>query len=137
MILVHGFQAVRRRQRDSGELHFAENAITQRASKINGPLKQYIEDKFQAMEDALGQGHADDPDIVEKWRELDAARRIYLIKFQRIEDFVAAGLIWLAGDPWDQNHENFVFADYPTLRFRAASNIAIAAYNHLTDRKPA
>jgi hypothetical protein len=110
----------------------AENAIKSGGVGLAGALKLEIANGHERIETALGDRQSDDTAITSSWRGMKRDRS-FRITNSRIEAFVASGLVWFEGDPWDIKSENHVFAEYPYVRFRKPSRIAIAAYERITN----
>lgn len=117
-------------------IDLAKEAIITGGDSVRGGLKAVIVRYLKSIKETLGDGAATDSGIEAAWAgNANERRRGYNIESPRVEAFVASGLVWLDGDPWDSNSKNGVFKHYPHLHFRPPSDIAIAAYEHLTGRK--
>lgn len=117
-------------------IDLVKNAIATGGKSVDGPLREVIGRYLTSVSENLGNGAATDSGIEAAWAgPLNERRRGYNIESPRVEAFVASGLVWLDGDPWDKDAENYIFRRYPHLRFRPPSDVAIAVYEHVTGRK--
>ncbi|MFA5033925.1 MAG: metallophosphoesterase [bacterium] len=100
------------------------------------PIRKDVEKYVGAIQLALGDGQTTDYQIVDAWRAASHKRnRGYDIDSPRIEAFVASGLVWLDGNPWDSKAQDYVFRRYPTVYFKPASRLAEVIYRHVTDQQ--
>ena len=87
------------------------------------------------MKEALGEGHSTDSSIEERWAgPQDEVSEGYRIQPYRLEAFVASGLTWLKGEPWDTKREDYVFGKYPTVFLHHACELPLAMYRFVTGK---
>jgi len=102
---------------------------------IPEPIGGFIRRHQEKVKEALGDGHSTDSIIEEKWAgPQDEVGEGYPIQPYRLESFVASGLTWLKGDPWDTKREDYVFAKYPTVFFCPACELPLAMYRSVTGK---
>jgi len=88
------------------------------------------------VKEAFGNSHSTDSRIEERWAgNEDDVGEGYLIQPYRLEAFVASGLTWLKGDPWDAKREDYVFAKYPIVFLESARELPLAMYNSVMGKK--
>lgn len=102
---------------------------------IPEPIGGFIRRHEKKVKEALGDGHSTDSIIEEKWAgPRDEVGEGYRIQPYRLEAFVASGLTWLKGDPWDMKREDYVFAKYPTVFLCPACELSLAMYRSVTGK---
>lgn len=99
---------------------------------VIGPLKDFFR-HIDRVREALGDGQATDVIIEEAWAGPQRKRERGLqTACPRVEAFVASGLTWLEGDPWNPGSSHYVFRRYPTLFLRRAGRLPLVVYRSVT-----
>ena len=113
----------------------AENALVLPDEGLGAALTGRIRRHLDAVREALGDGQSTDVKLEEAWAGPDHKwRRGVMFATPRIEEFVASGLVWLAGDP-SAGGDGEVFQRYPSLFFRRAGRLPVAVYKKITGRE--
>ncbi len=112
----------------------AMRALEASGERAPGPISDFIRRHQQAVEEALGSSQSADDSLIEQsWAgPLHEVSDGYRIRPYRLEAFVASGLIWLEGDPWDAKRDDYVFRRYPTVFFARARELPLAMYRSVT-----
>lgn len=112
----------------------AETILEAGGVGIAEPLHGFIGDYISRVRDALGEGQATDSVIETAWAGPSHKRTKGLESSQRIEAFIASGLVWFEGEPWNIGSNNYIFERYPTVKLRKASRLAMAVYKYVSGR---
>jgi hypothetical protein len=112
----------------------AMDALEGRVYELPKAIGDFIHLRQQAVREALGASQsADDSLIEQRWAgPLHRVKDGYQIRSYRLEAFVASGLIWLEGDPWDDKSDDYVFRRYPTVYLTRACELPLAMYRSVT-----
>lgn len=111
-------------------LRRAEECLKNGGNDVGEPLRRFIEGYLARVKVALRDGTAEDARIEAAWAGPERKRRSGLERCPlRVEAFVASGLTWFEGETWNP----FPELTYPTVCFRKASKLAIAAYSYATN----
>jgi hypothetical protein len=113
----------------------AMDALDACGNGVPEPVGDFIRRHLKKVRDGFGDGHNDDAAIEERWAgPQDEVEDGYHIEPYRLEAFVASGLVWLKGDPWEPDREDYVFSKYPVVRFERANELALAVYRSVTGK---
>jgi len=113
----------------------AEKILAGGPEALTGDLEKFIRRHLEAVREVIGDGQATDTVIEEAWAGPQRRRERGLqTASPRVEAFVASGLTWLGGDPWDPASPQYVFRRYPTLILRKAGRLPLVVYRSVTGR---
>lgn len=102
--------------------------------EISDPVREFVLRHRQKVCCEFGNSSNDDTIIENAWACTLNEVKEGIKKTSRLGSFIATGLVWLKGDPWKHDKEDYVFVRYPTLHLQRATELPLAMYRSITGK---